>query len=380
MLRDEIRNKVFSKNTEAKEAWAEIVRIYQNQSGTLKTGWEQLDYELIAGLDNSMVFIGSRPAMGKTHNCSELIRNLVDPEINPGLNVQILRINLEMTTRNLLLRELKVGLKRKMRDILQNGVTEEEYKNTVDRIVKKVIGHRNITNFSVPLIGEDFRNLIELFIEKANKFQVEGEEIVRKVVVIDHLHVYPSKEVIDNIIRICNDFKMTVPGISFIIYFQFNREVGKRWVRGKDGQLDYMNMLYTEGDIYMTDALMQYADIVAGLTIPQVVGLEEFCLVHKDRNAHLAPHFLPSNKTWVKLKGRNRIFYNFIKRRMADDFDDPTLFCEILDKAYDSKVEEAYQEKEKESHIEGPNFNQNTPAILNAQKEDLSAEEIDNLF
>jgi hypothetical protein len=37
---------------------------------------------------------------------------------------------------------------------------------------------------------------------------------------------------------------------------------------------------------------MQYADVVVGLTVPQVVDMEEFASVYKDRSDHLSEHFI----------------------------------------------------------------------------------------
>lgn len=353
MTRDEINALLDKKNNEALEAHSEIVSIQKGEGNILKTGQDHLDYFLIGGLSNKMVFIGSRPAQGKTYNCESLIRNLLDPVVNPDKSIKILRLNLEMQTRSLLLRDLRKSLGKKMRDILSNEYTMDE-RVVVNSVVKRLNDER-VINFSHALEGEDFRYLLQKF--------CDDNPDKEKVVLIDHLHIYSSKKVIDEILTICNEMKMAYKNLSFVIYFQLNRDLEKVWRGEGDKKGNPANFLPHSGHIYETDKLMFYSDLIMGIVIPQVVGLEEYASVYKDRNQHLKEHFsedLPGNVT-VRLKGRNRVYYNYIKVRLMDDWEDPTLYCSIINDSVESTLAQ-----EVKSPLEGiPSFN--TSTLIQAQ-------------
>jgi hypothetical protein len=99
--------------------------------------------------------------------------------------------------------------------------------------------------------------------------------------------------------------------------------------------------------------------------IPQVVDMEEYASVYKERNTHLQEHFLednPDNKT-VRLKGRNRIYYNYIKVRDLDDLDTPRLYCDILNPDYEEKANKIMEENRNPFGIsKTPTFN--TPPVF----------------
>ena len=88
-----IDNVVFgSGNTnEVLTAFKEIKKI-QEGSKRLLTGVECLDYFLLDGLVGKIISIGSRPSMGKTYQCSRIIKNLLDEKLNPS-KLSILRLN-----------------------------------------------------------------------------------------------------------------------------------------------------------------------------------------------------------------------------------------------------------------------------------------------
>jgi hypothetical protein len=251
-------------------------------------------------------------------------------------------MNLEMPTQALLLRELKIGLGRSMSDILSESFKEED-KPKVTSIVNKLRDKR-VTNFSTSVEGGDLEYLLEKFIKTVDLSDTASEIKTKKVVLVDHLHIYSDKTSIDSVLKICNQFKMKDPNLSFIFYFQFNRTTEEMWRESKEKKVNPKNMLPNSGHIYLTDLLMQYADIVMGMVIPQVVDLDEFVAVYKDRNTHLKEHFVEDNpdNSFARLKGRNRIYYNFIKIRMVDSFDDPRVYCTILYPSQESYISKLY--------------------------------------
>jgi hypothetical protein len=381
MLREDIDRILKGIGNEAIDAHIGIVKLQKDASQTLLTGHKDLDDNLIGGANNKMIFLGSRPSMGKTHHCQATIRNLLDLNINPNPNIKVLRLNLEMQTQSLLLRELKVGLGRNMSDIVSREYTEEE-KIKVTELVNKFKDKR-IINFSQPVEGDDLRYLINSFITNTDNEDREATTLLRaddiapnkelgvvgkitpaqetkKVVLVDHLHIYSDKTTIDSVLKICNEFKMKDTNLTFIFYFQFNRSLEDLWRDGKDKKANPLNFLPNSSHIYLTDLLMQYADIVMGMVIPQVVDLEEYASVNKERNDHLKEHFSEEveGNSFSRLKGRNRIYYNFIKIRMIDSFEAPRLFCDVLDPSYEKTSDRIFQQNRFSSALAlPPNFN-----------------------
>lgn len=356
---------VFSKeNMEADKALEDLLKLQKGDSKPITTGYKFLDDNLIGGLNNKMVFALSRPSMGKTYMSANIQRHLLEN----FEDVRILRINLEMPTQSLLLRELKNALNKPMKAIISQEFTEEE-KLKVEETVRKFKDPR-ITDFSQPVKGEDLRNLLRAF------YQTYQGQDVKKVVMLDHLHVYSSKDDIDNVLEIFNDVKMADPNISFIVFAQLNRTLEDEWRASKERKSFNFNMFPSSKFIYLTDKLMQYGDIIFSMTIPQVVDLEIFGAVNKDRNKHLEDSFIEESKesNYAKLKGLNRIYYNFIKIRMNDDFDDPRIFCEVLDPAKEVETESKYKELSNSTKIPDiPVFNVPSIDMSIFEKEDVIA-------
>jgi len=367
-----IKEKLFATTSEADDAFNELLNLQKGVDNVIYTGLSFLDENLIGGLCNKLIFIGSRPSQGKSHNAATILKNLFSEEINPNQKIQALRLNLEMVTQSLLLRALKPALNKSLKSIISQEFTPSELVKAEE--VLNEFKDPRILDFSKAVKGNDLKDLLDAFRvgvwEKDNAEYIrlgkpKGFKKTKKVVIVDHLHVYDSKESIDNVLQICNEYKMIDKDLSFIFYFQFNRTIEDVWRESKEKKGHNFNMLPSSKYIYLTDLLMQYADIVMSLTIPQVIGLESFASVHKERCSHLKDHFLEDGKegNYVKLKALNRIYYDFLKIRMNDSFDDPRLFCEILDPSKEETVNKIYQENQTPS-IAPPQFNSHPPTFF----------------
>ncbi len=337
MNKEEIDRILLGETSEIIEAHKSIVELQKDKSGVLKVGIEHLDSFLVGGLNNRFVFILSRPSMGKSYSCESIISNLLNTEINPNQDIKILRMNLEMGAQQMLMRDLRRALNKKMSDIVKDVYTEEE-KEIVKQVVAKHQDKR-VINFSKAVSGDDLRYVLSKFIETSNKD-------TKRVVLLDHLSIYLDKKTIDEVLTICNEFKLIDKNLSFIFYAQLGRTVEDLWRNGKDSKVNPKNMLPNSSHVLSTDTMFQYADIVMTMVIPQVVDCEEFAAVHRDRNKHLEEHFIDDNKdnVFARLKGRNRIYYSYIKIRMVDDFEDPRLYCDILNPEYEEKANKIYEE------------------------------------
>lgn len=77
--------------------------------------------------------------------------------------------------------------------------------------------------------------------------------------------------------------------------------------------------------------------------------MEKYTSVNKERYGHLEEHFEDNpNPTsdYVRLKGLNRIYYDYIKKRLPED-GEPNLYCELLNKEKEEFIK-ATSEKEKD--------------------------------
>ena len=341
MTNEEIDKILLGESSEILQAHSDIIKIQYNSDNILKLGIDHLDHFLIDGLTNKMVFIGSRPSMGKTTSSETIIKNLLESKSN----ISILRMNLEMPTRSLLLRDYKKALNSTIKNIISKPFSEQE-KPIIQSVIKRH-NDKRVKNFSFAVNGEKLRYLLNKFCETVSKEDevknAEKEDKIKteKICIIDHLHIYSTKSEIDEVLKICNEVKMKDSYLSFIIYFQFNRSLEDVWRGSKDIKANPKSFLPNSSHIYNTDTLMQFGSIVMGMTIPQVVDLEEFVSVYKERNQHLKEHFIDDifDNTTVRLKGRNRIYYNYIKIRDIDDMEDSRLYCDILNSDYEKTLE-----------------------------------------
>jgi replicative DNA helicase len=324
------------------KACSEIAAIQKNTIPSIKTGIDHLDNYLPAGLNNQMVFIGARPSMGKTHMANIIKSNLLSKEVNPRTDLALLILNWEMQLKSIILRDMKKVLNRGMKDILSKEFTEDE-KEKVSEAIGELLDER-VLNFDQTVEGDDFEYLITQYVSKN-----EGKEVV---IIIDHIHVLLTKKQIDEFLKLCNDIKKRHTNVSFIIFFQLNREIEKRWRGGADAKvkLNPKNFVPNSSDIYNTDSLYQFADIIMTLVIPQVVDLDEYTTVNKSRNEHLKEHFVgdaDDNKT-ARLKGRNRVYQNYIKIRNNDNFEEARLFCDIINPDIEKVINDLYYTESKQ--------------------------------
>ena len=350
------------KRTEAELAHANIVDLQKNPDNVIKTGFEFIDNNLAGGVLGKMVFLGSRPSNGKTYNCSAVINNLLDKNLNKK-QIYLLRHNLEMSTQDLMLREIAKTLKRNVRDILSRPYNEDE-KPIVKRIVRS-FDDPNVRSVSDMMWGEEYFKYIEDYILESLGKDPDGGVVV----LTDHLHVYSSKDEIDTLLLMQNKLKLKYKQkVGFINYFQLNRDTEDMWRDGKDKKINPKNMLPNSRHIYQTDKLQQFSDLTVAFVIPQVYDMEEYASVKVSWNKHLKEHFTSPDEEYSKLIGRNRIYYNLIKVRMVSDFDDHRLFCDILNKDYEDKLQEERRNKSSvmSSSFDVPVFTPNSSTITKA--------------
>lgn len=330
--------------SEADQALENMLKYQTGQRKPVLTGTRIVDASLPNGVMGQMVFIGSRPSMGKTYNCSEVIQTLLNEKLNDP--VKVFRMNLEMKTESLILRDIAKKLDRKYKDIYSREFTEEE-KRIIHAEVLPLYKHPNLLDWSKKIPHLMIGSILDKYCQKHSD--------TNKVVLIDHIHILESKEEIDNFLDELNMIKMKYDNIGFIIYFQFGRKVEEVWTATKEKKVNHGNLFPSSEHIYMTDRLQQYADLVVGITRPSVVGLEEFSRVPKEINQHMMEHFTTesriSDSRYGTLKGRNRVYYNIVKFRMEQDEDDMKFDGVIINEKYEPKAPVGAQIREKKEVI-----------------------------
>ena len=325
------------------KAFAQIKAIQRGEIPPIMTGIDHLDNFLPSGLNNQWVFFGSRPSMGKTHMAQRLKKNLLDKDINPLIDIAVLTLNWEMQLKSLLLRDMKQALNKGIRDILSKELSGDEAVKANEAV--KQYYDKNTLDFDQTIEGEEFKYLVKKFREKHL-----GKEIV---VIIDHVHVLLTKKEIDEFNRTCNDLKKEFTDVSFVVFFQLRRDIENRWRGTGEAKVNPKHFLPNSSDIYNTDTLYQFADIILTSVIPQVVDMDEYTTVNKERNQHLVDHFIgdgKDNKT-ARLKGRNRVYYNYIKIRNNDDFEAPRLFCDIINPDIEDIITEVYYSEDAKNKV-----------------------------
>jgi len=379
MTEEQIKFLLSEENNEPLEAHKEIVSIQKDKNSLILLDDDWLNNNLVGGLNNKIIFGGSRPGNGKTTHCSKTINALLNSKLNP-VPINIIRFNLEMPTQTLLLQQLSRSLSKSPKEILEKPYSEEERPIVTD-VVNSFMDKR-IKNISRVLKAQDFKNLMLEWLkdidnkdreynnsklnEEIEKNPQDKEGVIKnfkhqktkKVALIDHLHIYRSKEEIDSLLLVCNELKMLDKNLSFIIYFQLRRDVEDLWRDTKDKKVNPKNMLPNSTFIYMSDVLQQVADLVFSMVIPQIYELDDYVAVHKERNIHLKEHFSDdlADNSFTRLKGRNRIYYNLLKIRLLNSFDDPRIFCDVLNKEYEEKANKMMEENKSPFKTDIPLF------------------------
>ena len=299
-----------------------LYRYQQKRIIPIKSGIEHLDIIGLGGLyPDTVVAIGARPSMGKSYTANLIRTNILkDPEEDIG----VLLWNLEMPFFTLLMVELKKVLKKSLKEILAAPPTEDEIP-LYQQVTDEFRDHR-LTKIDETVTADEFYEVTKEYIER----NLEKKQLF---IVLDHIGIIRGTnktESIHDIMENVNRLKLEYPGkLTFIILCQLNREIENRW-RNKDTNPFVLSP--DSSSIYGSDSILFFSDIVMIQVIPQVVGMEKYALINRERNPHLEEFITDddrnSPKDWVRLKGQNRIYYHYLKVRLMDG--DPTIYGAVL--------------------------------------------------
>jgi len=296
------------------------IKSYQNREKLMiNTG-----YEFLEGLTpGSIVTLAGASFTGKTIFMEELKSNIMNIEYNAkAQNFVWLSNSLEMTNLMNTLRGLSFKLNKSKREIMLNHFTDEE-RGRVIEYVKAVADDRFFLNED-PMTGDDFLKYVEEFCQAHRNKDLIGIDF-------DHVALAKGsdkKKVMDVIFEHQNHLKKAYPNTLFINVSQFNRDSLSRVADKSE------DMKPRRSDLYQSDALFQVSDVVACLTTPYKLGVEQYRLVSPNFYDYLFDHFGEYNKTSTKVSffTFGRIFIEILKNRFAEGMSSKDLFIKVIEK------------------------------------------------
>lgn len=327
---------------EALDSTIKEIKTYQNKDKLpINTGYDFLD-----GLTpGSIVTIAGASFTGKTFFLNGLRDNIMNVEYNSMADNFIwLSNSLEMTSLMNVLRDLSIELGKSKKLILTEEFGELE-KEMVNSYYKRKIDGRFFLNEEAMTPTEFFTNMEAFLIEHKDK----------ELIGIDFDHVALAKgsnkkQIMDEIFEIQNSFKKTYPNSLWIDASQFNREsLGRIAEKTED-------MKSRRSDLYQSDALFQASDVVACLSMPHKLGVEQYRNVSPYYYDYLADHFGDFNKTGTKVsfKTYGRIFIEILKNRFTEGFNSKDLFIQTIEEDTRPPVEPVVPKVKKPTFVDEP--------------------------
>jgi replicative DNA helicase len=314
------------------ESFQEI-KSYQNREKLLLNS----GYDFLDGLTpGSIVTLAGASFTGKTILMEEIKDNIMSIEYNSKAdNFVWLSNSLEMTNLMTTLRGLSKELGKSKKDIMLNTFTPEE-RALISSYTKRKADDRFFLNED-PMTGEEFLSSIEEFCKTHSDKSLIGIDF-------DHVALAKGsdkKKVMDLIFEHQNHLKKAYPNTLFLNVSQFNRDSLSRVADKSE------DMKSRRNDLYQSDALFQVSDVVACLSTPYKLGVEQYRLVSPHYYDYLADHYGDFNKAGSKVSflTYGRIFIEVLKNRFADGFASKDLFIRVIEE--DTRPKEMILKKEK---------------------------------
>ena len=306
-----------------KEASRKILNIQSGEETPLITRYNHLNENLLGGFYNGVIVsIAALSGFGKSTILKHIEDDLFDKSLNEHCDeVVLLKCNYEMTIFNLLLRRLKEGMKKKMKNILSKKFSETEESVFEDIVLKE--SNPNIYYIEKPLTPKEWYEVVKEFI-------ISHSDKKSICISIDHLALVKDngnkKQSMDEMIDYMNELKKEFPNVFFIILSQMNRELEVR--------TDIKNMQPKASDLYNSSNIMFISDVVLIIHNPFKLGIMKYMLFSPSRYPHLTDFMYDSNRDYTNFETKNTIMWHYIKIRQddrePDEEKDNTLYIERL--------------------------------------------------
>jgi len=288
------------------------------KEGTIKsfrTPWKKFNDATIDGLEwNSMTVIAGRPGTFKTGLKDQLVRESFT--INHGETFRILEFQFEMHPRVSAIREYSSVLGKSYKHLCSaDGILSDEDLVACHEHAKIRVKYP-IDVVEDPCTVNDFKKTIIAYMSM-HVVNVGGESVyTNTVVTLDHtilmkLDPYEKSklDMLYNLGAAITDLKRKYP-IAFVILSQLNRDID-RPERSEDGK--YGNYVL-ESDIFGSDAMLQHADTVVGLSRP---GKQRIRFYGPDRyiiedNSIIVMHYLKCRNSDTRMSFYKGVFEKMV--------------------------------------------------------------------
>jgi len=292
-----------SEKESIKKAINKIIAIRKGEIKTLKTAWPKFNDAFVNGLEwRTITVIGARPGVGKTFFMEQMTSDIV--ELNKDQDFRILKFQLEMVDETDGARKLSIKTGMSYATLMSKDklIEKEDIQKLID-VYDKIEGGGKTNVIYDPCTVDEMKITIQdecemykRIIEDANGD--EKEVYTNMLVCIDHSNLLRKNdkqkdkfEMLSDLGEAMTEMKKKFP-LSFLILSQLNRSIESP-ERNKPGT--YGNYIL-DSDIYGSDALLQYADVVIGINRPYDKRLSSYGpdkLIIEDENT-LVFHFLKS--------------------------------------------------------------------------------------
>ena len=339
MNNDQLRKLLDNNHLDIDNAVKTIGKFQKGDLKPLITSMEHYNNASLGGIIPGLITsIGARPSHGKSHTLHQIKNDILD---KGGDKTKMLLYNWEMPWFSLILIQLKNLLKISFKEILLNIPTKEQL-HLYKEVMTKMRDDR-MTVVSKALTPDQWDITTRMWIE-------DNIHLDLLVIGTDHIGIAVGDDKTKMIYQFMekqNAIKLEYPDkVSFINLFQLKREIEQVW---RATNVNPTALRITSEYLFNGDAMMQFSDIIFAQVIPERANLEQYTAVNKERYKHLESHFVEDSNPmseYVRLKGANRIYFDYIKKRLPED-GEPNLYCEILSQEREEYIN-ATSEKERD--------------------------------
>lgn len=271
----------------AKETFTYIKQRKNREIKSLKTPWKKFNKASMGGIEwNTIITIAGMSGSGKTAMINQLETSLID--LNPDQKFGILSFNFEMLARNLVGRKVSNKVKKTTQEIYSASdkeLTDEDL--LLIRQELKRISQYDIHYIDIPGTVEQIRKSILSFALSRGNNSVDSEYGV--VVTLDHSLLVlgeGERQTLIDLMSMFNNLKKSIK-VTFIILSQLNRNIESS-ERIKDPLMHYPK----KQDIFASDALYQFSDIVLVSHNPRMLGIRYYGPQKIDTTGKIFHHYL----------------------------------------------------------------------------------------
>lgn len=289
----------------ADEVVRETLRYIQDRAKGLHqpllTPWKAFNEATEGGIElRSISILAGLSGVGKTAVLNQLETGLID--CNPDRKLNVLSFNFEMFARNLIIRKMASSL----------NITTKQVANT--KTIGPIIGIGNKLS-AYPIYYVDHACTVDKMEEIIREFIADNPGEL--VVLLDHSLLVMSsggdeRKTLIELMNMCNKLKKEFE-IAFVILSQLNRNI-ESTERILNNDAHYPQ----KSDLFGSDSLYQYADIVLVLHNPKILGINSYGPKRFATKDYLFWHFLKMREGEPQV----RIMKDMLKYSRVEDLDE----------------------------------------------------------